>query len=127
MKSMANLHLAPPEERLLKRILSPDPPSRIKSFFQRPVRDASGAMVTILILSGIALAVVLLLGIMLLPRADAAIGDLLGDSTRTLLGFLIIVALYIAVLIGNIIRYNRMLLLERVVRKLYNALEEEGG
>lgn len=120
-KSMADLlYLAPPEKRLLQRIVSPDPPGRFKSLFQRPVRGASArdVVVAILILIGIVLGIVLFLWLL------TAIDSLLGESTRAIIENLMKFILPVAVLIWTLMRNAKVRLLERLIRKLHGALEE---
>jgi hypothetical protein len=114
------LQLAPPEEQLLKRIVTPDPPGRVKSFFQRPLRDP-GEIVGAVTLT--------ILGVALLWLVVTLVASSLGDSgsrflrfldDSPLLHFLIPVGVFVVLLI----RDARTALMERLIRRLYSAVEQ---
>lgn len=48
------LQLAPPEARLLKQVVTPEPPGRLRSFFERPVQRPRDVMLAVL-LAGVGL------------------------------------------------------------------------
>ena len=100
------LQLAPSEERLLKRIVYPDPPGRFKSFFQRPLRGPKDVILAVLVLA---------LGIALLWGVVNLIGSSLSDSGRELIFFIV-------VLIALSVRDTRLALQERLIKSLYSAL-----
>ena len=102
------IQLAPPEERLLKRIVYPGPPSLFKSFFQRPLRGPKDVILSVLVLA---------FGIALLWVVVSFIGDSLSDSGRELIFFVVF-------LIALSVRDNRMALQERLIKSLYSALEQ---
>ena len=105
------LQLSPHEERLLNRILLPNPPGRIKEIFQRPVRGPRDITLAVLIL---------ILVIALLGLVGNLIGNALSDSVRNTLDFVVIVGAGIAL----IVRDARIASLERLVRRLYGSLEQ---
>ena len=96
------LQLAPPEERLLKRLVSPDAPSRLKKFLQR------------LIIVGLGF-VLLRLVVDLMASLDNLRRE--GLHWLLFLGFLFVLDL----------RDTRIALQERLIRKLYGELTQENS
>jgi hypothetical protein len=96
------LQLAPPEERLLQRLVSPDSPSRLKKFFQR------------LIVVGLGFVLLRLVGDLM-----ASLDDFRREGLHWVLflGFLFVLDL----------RDTRIALQERLIRKLYSELTQENS
>ena len=97
-----DLQLAPPEERLLKLLVLPGSPSRLKKFFQR------------LIIVGLGFVLLRLVGDLM-----ASLDDFRREGLHWLLflGFLFVLDL----------RDTRIALQERLIRKLYSELTQENS
>ena len=94
--AVESLQLAPPEERLLKRVVSPDPPGRLEKLFRR------------LVIIGLGFAILHLV-VDLAPLAELRREGLQG---------LLFICLIFALNIGN----SRVSLQERLIKKLYGEL-----
>jgi hypothetical protein len=108
VKSIAEgLRLAPPEERLLKRIVDSSPPGRLAILFQRSLQDSKGVIIAFLL--GLA-AGLLGWGVSLIERS-------LYNS-----GIEILPAIFFAVIIVTLFLRERMVLQSELVKKLYRSL-----
>lgn len=106
------LHLAPNEERILRGIVSPELPGRNKNFFNRPLQGSKGVIIAAVSLLVIGACIVLLW-----PVASKL--RWLGDSER--LDALVTIVMFLGVYIMG----RRISLLEQLVTKLYNLLEQK--
>jgi hypothetical protein len=110
-----HLQLAPPEERLLKRIVYPNPPGRLTSFFQRKLRLKRPWQGS----KGVILALLLGLGVGLLGWVVSLIESSLYDSEREFLPTIALIAFLMTLFVRD-----RMALQKRLIKKLYSSLEQ---
>jgi|SRR5215203_4589184 len=96
------LQLAPPEERLLERLVSPDSPSRLKKFFQRLIIVGLGFVLLRLVVD-----------------LMASLDDLRREGLHWLL--------FLSFLFVLDLRDTRIALQERLIRKLYSELTQENS
>jgi len=109
------LQLAPPEERLLRQVMAPDTPGRLRSFFERPVQRPGDVILAVL-LAGVGLALLfLIVGLVM---------ELLGDDLFSELLQLLAIATAIVTFAA---RDTRLAVQERLIRRLYGALEQRNS
>ena len=110
---IAELQLSAREERILRRIMSPEPPEHKKSFLLRPLRGLKGAIIAALSLLGLGLGIVFLWPVVA-PRLTW-----FGDSE--IKDDLLFLAMFLTIhLLGR-----RLSLVEQLVKKLYSAMGQD--
>ena len=109
------LQLAPREARLLKRVVTPDPPDppgRLRSFFQRPVQRPEDVILAVL-LAGAGLVLTFLVVDLMM--------ELLGEGLFNELLQLLAIAAAIVIFYS---RDTQIAVQERLIRRLYSALDQ---
>ena len=110
LKAIAEvLKLAPPEERLLKRVVFPGPPGRAASLL-RPLRRPTDMLITLLFV------------LFTLPGTllDRLRGELTRDPLLLMIGLLVVLIIYVE----RFALDTRVALLERLIKRFYGAMEQ---